>query len=79
MSKKAKQQQNESNLGYNITQVNVETQHMFTDKKLNNALSVEQLGLTFNSKNSPWSLRYEQKLVEKEQLVKAYEEKLHQI
>jgi hypothetical protein len=47
---------------------------MFTDKRLNETLSVEQLGLTFNSKNSPWAKRYEQKLQEKEQLVKAYEE-----
>ena len=52
---------------------------MLTDEQLNKALSVEQLGLTFNSKNSPWSKRYEQKLQEKDQLVKAYEEQLHQI
>ena len=32
---------------------------MFTDKRLNEALSVKQLGVTFNSENSPWRKRYE--------------------
>jgi hypothetical protein len=52
---------------------------MFTDKQLNNTLSCEQLGLTFNSKNSPWKKRYEQKIQEKEDQVKAYEDQMNQI
>ncbi len=52
---------------------------MFTDKRLNEELSVKQLGITFNSQTSPWRKRHEQKVQEKDALVKTHEDQLKQI
>ena len=47
--KKQKKAANDRAMSLEVRQGNVEASQMFTDKRLNEELSVKQLGVTFNS------------------------------